>query len=380
MDRDIKMTDVVVRPSDVDHAFETLVKNATEEFGHAPRDVYLGIFEPSCTRETHDEAVRQVDYSALAAFATRFLWDRSLNTFPDRLVAVKPIAFLPDEDKWEIDLKSARVLGKVMGLMRSKHDGYLWGIYHSFRGASGNSNLAWHLFEEIAHRVLTRGWQGPVRRSQPIPMVSDGKNPPTFSSDPSSTSASVSLLSPLLTGRTDTTNFDFKLDDLNVMVDDNRYYRQNVGDNPLFHSFTVGRNLHGTVIISIFRITVSKTTGGSTEGYQHIRKIMKRVKGLLNEKEPNTEIKIAYFLVCPEDQLRRWSMPADWCELTEENDHRGEAFCVRIRAPGTPHLHSQFHDLTEPWICSKTYPSRHPAMFVVKGEQAEDAAKAEATR
>ena len=39
------------------------------------------------------------------------------------------------------------------------------------------------IFEMIIHHVFSDGWQpnGPI--PQPIPLVSDGKNPPTFSAD-----------------------------------------------------------------------------------------------------------------------------------------------------------------------------------------------------
>ena len=114
-----------------------------------------------------------------------------------------------------------------------------------------------------------------------------------------------------------------------MTVDDKKYYKPSKVDNPLFDSFTVGREPNGDISISIFQITVFESQGGSSEGYERIRRIMECVE------EPNTEVKVRYFLVCPEGELRKWSMPAGWSGNSSSNSHSGDAYCVRVRVPGT---------------------------------------------
>ena len=331
LDTDAEPTDAVGKPPDI---MDTLMENATEEFGWAPRDVYYGVFDLPFIRREHNAAVAQVDYSQLAAFAIQFSKELHLTPLSHKLIAVNPIASKSkNNDSWTIEFKSAWVRGKIMDSARSKEDAYFWNVYNSLRKVGGASALAGHLFEEIVHRIFAHGWNDAVLKSQPTPMVSDGNDPPTFSADPSSTPALGSLLPPLSTGAMDTVVVDFKLKDLNVTVDDGKYYTSSAGNHALFNSFTIGRDLSGAVLISVFQITISTTHGGSTEGYEHIRKIMGCVKSLLKAREPGTEIKVAYFLVCPESERRQWNMPIGWNKVVQ-NNHRREAYCVRVCVPG----------------------------------------------
>ena len=333
-DTNVEAADAVGKPLDM---METLMKNAIKVFGWAPRDVYHGVFDLPFIREEHDRAVQHADYSQLATFATQFSRELHLTSLSHELIAVDPIADLLNHDSWKIDFKSAWVLGKVMDSARSQKDAYFWNVYNSLRRVVGASALAGHSFEEIVHRIFAHGWDDKFLRSEPTPMVSDGNDPPTFSADPSSTPAPGSLLPPLSTSAMDAIAVDFKLKNLNVTVGDNKYYKPSIGNHALFDSFTVSREPSGAVLISVFRITVSTTHGGSTEGYKHIRKITGHVKSLLKAGEPGTEIKVAYFLVCPEDKRCQWSMPIGWNEVIQnkvvQNTHHGEAYCVRVRVP-----------------------------------------------
>ena len=103
---------------------ETLLKNVIEEFGWAPRDVYLGVFDLPFIRHEHNEAVQQVDHSKLATFATKFRFLRELHPNPlaHNLIAVNPTMVLPSIDSWTVEFKSAWVLGKVMESAWSKED------------------------------------------------------------------------------------------------------------------------------------------------------------------------------------------------------------------------------------------------------------------
>ena len=332
--------DAVGKPPDI---METLMKNAIEEFGRAPRDVYRGVFDLPFIRHEHNEAVEKTDYSELAKFAIQFPQHLNFNPLSHELIAVEPIFLYLNVDSWKIEFKSARVLGKVMDSPQFREGTLLWDFYNSLHRSPGASDMAGHLFEQIVHRIFAHGWGYSVLRSQSTPMISDGNDPPTFSADPSSTPASVSLLPRLFTSATDVVEFDPMLKDLDVTVDGNKYYKLKVDNHALFDSFTVGRDLGGAVVISVFKITFSTTHGGSTGGYKYIRKIMGRVKRLLTHREPGTEIKVAYFLVCPEGERRQWRMPIGW----NNNTAQGEAFCMRIRVPGTLFIHCQICDLAE---------------------------------
>ena len=58
---------------------------------------------------------------------------------------------------------------------------------------------------------------------------------------------------------------------------------------------------------------------------------MARVRELLEEADLDAAVKVAYFLVCPEDESKhRWQMPIDWNKNTKTHDHRGDAFFIRV--------------------------------------------------
>ena len=326
------MTDAVGRSPDI---METLVENAIEEFGWAPRDVYQGVFDLLFIRHEHDEAVELADHFELAKFVVQF---PHLNQSPlsHKLITVEPVFNHLEHDSWETGFKSAQIVGKVMGSSGLKEDKFLWSKYNSLYRVAGASGFTGHLFEEIVHRIFAHGWEDSALRSQPTPMVSDGKDPPTFSTVPSFTPASVSHFPQLSTSPTDAVTVDFRSKDLNVTLENNKYYKSKAANNPLFGSFIVHHDPNNAVTISVFQMTISQAHGGSNKGYENIRRIMGHIKVLLRGlKGYNTDVKVQYFLVCPDDEPRRWSMAADWYDKDLENNHRGDAFCVRVRVPGT---------------------------------------------
>jgi len=82
-------------------------------------------------------------------------------------------------------------------------------------------------------------------------------------------------------------------------------------------------------------MTTSEERKGSAKDYPHIHKIMTRVHKLLEESHSKHEVKVVYFLVCPNDASEhQWQMPAGWDQYITENDHRGECFCMRVPVPG----------------------------------------------
>ena len=331
---DIQMTDVGGKSPDI---METLMENAIEEFGLAPRDVYRGIFDLPDINPEHDAAVEQADYLELAKFITKFPHHISLNTLSHKLIAVEPIfdrARLRVKS-WEIDFRSPRILEKVMDSSQFKEDAQVWEFYNSILRSSAASVMAGHLFEQIVHRIFAHDRKDSILKSQPTCMVSDGKNPPTFSAGPSPTPtptpASVSLPPQLSTGAMDTVVVDFKSEDLNVTLEENKYYKPKAENDALFDSFVLRRGPQNAITISVFQITISQTHGGSDKGLENIRKIMARIKKLDDSK---ADVKVEYFLVCPDNKPHRWTMPAVWKLTIAQNNHQGDVFCMRVHVPG----------------------------------------------
>jgi len=165
-------------------------------------------------------------------------------------------------------------------------------------------------------------------------MVSNGRDPPVFSIDPPSSTPDISLTSfgPLRASTRVFINFtDRQLSD--VTLDNGKYYIPTAATHPLFDSFTIDLDPH-TVVISVFRITISPKHEGSTESYPHTRRITRRVRRLPKETGYNATVKVAYFLVCPDDGSEyQWWMSVGWNKDTETRDNRGDGFCILVPVP-----------------------------------------------
>ena len=296
----------------VDNALKILVRNATEEFGFAPRDVYNGVLELPETREQHAVAVGEFNSSKLKAIVEKFSWSRELDDFSHYVVAVYPRQSTPNSDSWEIDFKSIRIAREVVESMRLEDVKHLRETYHLIRKLSEGSPLAGWVFKAIVHRILSGGsWSGGPM-SQPIRMISDGRNPPALSMNSFSLSipdASMPPPTPLCIGTRTVirVNFTHKLSD--VTLDTDRYYISTGDNHPLFDSFTIDLDLdRHIVVISVFRIPISPMHEGSAKDDPLIRKILARVCELLRETDPEATVeatvKVAHFLVCPEGESR----------------------------------------------------------------------------
>ena len=339
----------------MDKVFEILVRNATEEFGFAPRDVYNGVFHLTVTKHEHTEA--KFNYSALKALAEACSDTGDLHKFSHRVVAVYPRHVSFDYDDWVIDFKSVRIAREVVKSMQSEEQKTLWEGYRFLRRNPESTGLAGSYFEGFIHHVFSGGWSGGPS-PKPIPMFLANHDPAIFTTDPSSRASTIPITLPsppplpINAGTRAVVWIDLARDELSeVTLEADRYYMSTAATNPLFDSFAINQVDQHTIVISIFQAAISERHTGSTEGYVHIRKIMRRVRELLQEGSRVT-IKVAYLLVCPEDKSHyQWVMPAGWDDSTVLNDHRGWAYCVRIpdtthhgiSCPSTPN----FRNLTE---------------------------------
>jgi len=220
----------------------------------------------------------------------------------------------------------------VMDSMQKLEDRHLHNTYQLLHQIPDSSSMAGRVFEAIAHRSLTAGW---TNGTPPYPthMKSDNLEPPTFSTTPSPTSL-VSYLAPIPAEPRTVVLVDFarRLD--NVTLESNNYYKPTSPTHPLFDAFIISYPEYMPhVTISCFQMTISPRHGGSSQGYRLIRKIMSHVRKLLPEDKHNIPVNVAYFLVCPLDASQhRWKMPVGWEQSTKIQDHRGDAYCLRIGA------------------------------------------------
>ena len=329
---------------DMENALKILVCNAVEEFGFIPRDVYNGILGVDNLKRQHSNVVNSLDYDQLKHIVTSFSTEGGLGyQYSHRVVVVFP---LPPGDRigsddWVIDFKSIRIARQVMELMCLREGERIREMYWFFQGHQQSSTLAGWFFEAIIHRLFSSSWKSGTA-PQPIPM--DRKGPsdsPLFSTDPPSSAPDTPLLPLRPEARSVTqVNFAPRRELSDVTLDSDRYYIPSTANHPLFDSFTIDvapptREKPATGVISVFQMTTSKSHKGSAEGYPHIRKIMARVRNLLQKGYSNPTVKVVYFLVCPHDQSRRqWQMPAGWDKSVITNNHHGKCFCLRIPVPG----------------------------------------------
>ena len=314
----------------MDSALKILVRNATDEFGFIPRDVYRGVLRLPQTKEDHDDAVKALKYPSLVDFVENFPENRQISDSLYDVVAVRPIRSLESRDAWMIDFKSTRIKWKVMEKMQLVENNRIRETFGSLRNAGENCSLARWFFELFAHCVLSGGWKGPA--PQLTRMRCSKGEPHVFHIDSSS---QLSFLEPY-TRTIKEIKLTKELSD--VTLDEDKYYKPAAANNSPFDSFTINRGLDGvTVEISIFQMTVSKKHRGSPEGNLFIRDLITRVRELLNDNAAEPEVN--YILVCPNDTLGcQWNMPDGWIESCTQRDPHGKVFCIRIPIllfPGT---------------------------------------------
>ena len=311
-----------------------LVRNATEEFGFAPRDVYRAVFNLPMIKEEHAARVKNLKYSQLTDLAEEFFNNRLFNELSHFVVAVQPLNFTSCLDRWTIDFKSPRIAREVVRSMLSLEHRELRTTYLRLRNVG--PGLTGKVFEAIAHRMLC-GDDAP----QPIAMDSDGKTrSPTFSTpdipQSTTTSSDGSTHSAFPTipsyNRIKTEIYIDPLRNLREVTSDrDRYYVPPSATNPLFDSFTVTFGPgERDAVVSVFQITTSTEYGGSADGYLLIRKIIARTRKLLGCGQ-DANIRVKYILVCPEDNSQhRWKMPNGWNEKNSISNQIGNGFCMRI--------------------------------------------------
>jgi hypothetical protein len=324
----------------VDDAMRILAQNAVIEFGYAPRDMCLGVFDLQEAKEVHDDALSNLEFEKLNGFIRAFSSDHSLEGISHRILEVYPRPRNPGllSDRWTVGFKTDHIAKKAFVTMREIEDQHLRSAYKAYCNTQIASSFAGSLFEVIIHNMLARGRESDgVQPPQPICMsTKDGSqaNSPVFTTDPPSTifSTPESLLSSLFKSRR-ITEIDFGSSasvNNHVTLEENILYLPRSPNNPLFDSCTIDI-IQDTAIISVFQITISEVHGGSPKGYPNIRRIMTRVRRLIKTKADVTKVKVAYFLIgCSDRPHFQWDMPDGWTEGVITNNHCGDVFCVKV--------------------------------------------------
>ncbi|EIM89619.1 uncharacterized protein STEHIDRAFT_108317 [Stereum hirsutum FP-91666 SS1] len=346
---------------EVDDALKILVRNATEEFGFAPHDVYQAVFELPLTQTEHDAALVGFGCSEILASVRAFAINR---TFPSdtsyRIFAMLPLQNQLSSstsevyDDWAIDFKSIQIAKKVVFALIDSEETHedLQKTYDLLYRYPRGSTLAGCVFEAMVHRMLYSTsfeerelWQIRMDRTETPGVYSTNfTTSNAWRSPPPHDGASDSMILVDLNGIETT-----------VQVDRNRgrnYYIPTpscASPDPFFHSFSVDFDgpQHIGVVISVFGISMSGrhcTSSESSEGYHFIRKIVARVRALLASEserhrwgaELEVQVRVAYCLVCPEGQrvyeYPAWEMPMGWDELDTADS--GEEFCVELKLQG----------------------------------------------
>ena len=306
------------------HALEVAMRNAVEEFGFTPRDEFDGVFNLPDTKLLHTKTVNGLEYSKLIALSETFSIDCELDDFSHRVVTVQPCKGSAFRDYWTVNFKSPRIAKAVVESMRLPGRDHLRDAYH-LHNISDSSSMAGRIFEAIARRVLAgkdRMWS--------IPMVSDNKIPPTFSTSGTPPPATQND-SPMPATVVKTVDLLYELSV--VTFDSNRYYIPASATNPFFDSFAITFNpKDSAAIISIIQITTSPKPGQADDGYLHICRLVARARELLDPPlSVKADIRVEFILVCPDDGLRyHWKMPNGWDENNTINNQIREGFSIRV--------------------------------------------------
>ena len=326
---------------DVEKALEILVRNAIEEVGFAPRDVYNCVFLLAATKHEHACAVNELTYPAFQRTAWALVEDGGLPQESHLVVAVWPRELGVHHVTWSIGFKSNRIAKMVAIAMRLAEGTYLQQTYDLLHRIPATSAMAGQFFEAYAHRMFSTPYKASRPAPQPVLMTSDNNNPPTFSSDRSlSPPLSQSIPPPIRPSKRHVIYVGLPHDLRRVTLGGDRYYTSTSLNNPLFDSFTIDHDPRvRTVVLSIFQMTSSQKHGKSGEGYSYIQIIITHIRKLLCDEGPTTTVKPIYFLVCPEGKSEnQWTMPLGWetkntRNSPEKNMHVGDVFCIRF--PGT---------------------------------------------
>ena len=152
----------------------------------SPRDVYDGIFRFHDTESRQTRALRRLKPDRMEENVQSF----SDNYGPAFTVSHCVAAVFPrpsihplDSDDWVIDFKSIRIARRATELMQLQDVERLREMYKFFHEFPETSAFAGWVFEAMVHRMFSNGQQPTL---QPVRMISDGYDPPVFSTDPPS--------------------------------------------------------------------------------------------------------------------------------------------------------------------------------------------------
>ena len=137
----------------VDKAFENLVRNATEQVGFAPRDVYDCFFHLDSTKAKYASEVNRLTYLDLQRIIRASIGGCWLPQGSDLVVAVWPRKLELHHVEWDIGFKSNRIAKMVATAIWSTEDIHLQHTYDVLCNMTEDSVMTRRLLEAFAHRI-----------------------------------------------------------------------------------------------------------------------------------------------------------------------------------------------------------------------------------
>jgi len=325
-------------------ALEYLLDAAIERFGHAPRDVYTGIFQPGT--EDSWQNLTHFSLKELQTLASSLARGET-NRFELRAASPHIFALFPEDDefgggvKWKLNFKSTRVAKQYMDLLEADDDSEVCRQITFFRHLPRHiwipqmRGIAVYLFEPLLHRMLANTATGD---SWSLHAMSSANDNLTVRAIETAVPSDVQFAKV----KRDVQRFR----DLPKLVEQGCYYRPYAENHPFFDAFTA--EINGTsAALWMIQIATSGVHRGSGVGYQMVRQIVEKLKTRLPADQPplanvrkgvghpsasEPPVQVGYLLVVPKggNQQFTWTFPMGWMEDCEGHDDRGDVYCLEV--------------------------------------------------
>jgi len=317
-------------------ACDYLLEAAIERFGYSARDVFDAVFDYITPTKRHKEAF-DIDYNDLRT-AVSDLANNKISRFTaisHRIVALTPYHKGPFERvTWSLNFKSKWVGRSVIRRLAAAEDREVHIQIGRLQRIPQAKSLAEWFFEPIAHRALTETSASGVWTL--IEMTTNSRDPPTFTKAGSVASLGVQFSKVIRR----TVNLRC-ISDLSAPLENDSYYILEDPGFPLIDSFIIDLDhSRKSAILWAIQVTTSRLHGGSANGYQNIRAIVKILKEKLAGDLParkaqkvaaeqdiaTPRVQVRYLLVVPEghsSQNLQWHFPNGWSKSCNKDDHRG---------------------------------------------------------
>jgi len=329
-----------VQPSPED-ALQYLLDTAIERFGRSARDVFGAVFDFPGLTYFHEKAfpIRYTDLQdAVSALATNQVADQTVS---HRILALHPIDVGPLMNvEWKVRFKSDWVRRSVLQKLGQQEDEAIRQQIRFFLRIPAARGVAGQMLEPLAHRYIADA----IGDISLINMNSNDADSPTFT-----LVRDLPVPADVEFNKVKHEIVQFKdIPDLSTGLENDTYYIPMDDNFPMFDAFTVKiDDEEKSAILWVLQMTTSRSHGGSSRGYQKIRKIIGILKGRFGEGPPSKKsktttgpaismplIQARYLLVVPKEESEsddlKWQFPKGWKQNCKRHDHRGKVYCLEV--------------------------------------------------